>query len=116
MKKGLKRTVLIILTLVMLLQVPITASALTTNSTTFSDVNQSSWYYDDLNKLSTLGIVNGYPDGTFKPENTLTRGEFIKMLTMVAEIWSDKKLTGVHWAESDWNALNDNGLLEVSTG
>ena len=38
------------------------------------------------------------------------------MLTMVAEIWSAKKLTGVHWAESEWNALNDNGLLEVSTG
>ncbi|MEA4895836.1 MAG: S-layer homology domain-containing protein [Oscillospiraceae bacterium] len=116
MKKGLKTILLLALTVIMLFQAPITAGALTTSSTTFSDVSKDAWYYENVIKLSTLGIINGYPDGTFKPDGTITRGEFIKMLTMVAEIWSDKIPKGIHWAESDWNALNDNGLLEVSTG
>jgi len=30
-------------------------------------------------KLSGLGIINGYPDGTFKPENNITRAEFAKI-------------------------------------
>lgn len=116
MKKGLKTIILLALAFTMLLQAPISAGALTTSSTSYSDVPQNAWYYDNVNKLSTLGIINGYPDGTFKPENTLTRGEFIKMLAMVAEIWSDKTPKGIHWAEGSWNALNDGGLLEVSTG
>ena len=116
MKIKLKRILALLLMLITLLQAPITATAVTTSNTSFSDVSQNAWFYENLNKLSSLGIIKGYPDGTFKPDNTLTRGEFIKMLTMVAEIWSAKKPTGVHWAESDWNALNDNGLLEVSTG
>lgn len=116
MKKGLKSIIIMVLAITMLVQAPITAGALTTSNTSFSDVSQDAWYYDTVNKLSTLGIINGYPDGTFKPDNTLTRGEFIKMLAMVAEIWSDKVPKGIHWAEGSWNALNDNGLLEVSTG
>jgi len=116
MNKAIKKIIPLLLAVVLLLQASVTASAVTTSNTSFSDVSQNDWFYDNLNKLSTLGIIKGYPDGTFKPNNTLTRGEFIKMLTMVAEIWSAKKLTGVHWAESEWNALNDNGLLEVSTG
>ena len=112
MKKRLKKTIMVILALVLLLQVPISAEA----AKTFPDVNSGDWFYADVTKLTNAGIINGFPDGTFKPEDTLTRGEFIKMLTMVAEIWSDKVPKGIHWAESEWNALNDNGLLEISTG
>lgn len=112
MKKRLKKTIMVILALVLLLEVPISAEA----AKTFPDVNSGDWFYADVTKLANAGIINGFPDGTFKPEDTLTRGEFIKMLTMVAEIWSDKAPKGIHWAESEWNALNDNGLLEVSTG
>ncbi len=112
MKKTLKRTITVILSFVLLLQVPIPAMA----ATTFPDVNSADWFYADVNKLASNGIISGHPDGTFKPNDTLTRGEFIKMLTMVAEIWSDKAPKGIHWAESEWNALNDNGFLEISTG
>lgn len=36
-----------------------------------------------LELLSGLGVVNGYTDGTFKPQNTLTRAEFTKMVVML---------------------------------
>lgn len=106
-----KKTIMVMLTLVLLLQVPISAEAA---ARTFPDVNSGDWFYADVTKLTNGGIISGFPDGTFKPEDTLTRGEFIKMLTMVAEIWTDKAPKGIHWAESEWNALNDNGLLEIS--
>ena len=34
---------------------------------------------DAISKLSALEIIGGYPDGTFKPSNTITRAEFAKM-------------------------------------
>jgi len=111
LKKTLKRTVLIILTLVMLLQVPITAEA----ATSFPDVNSDDWFYADVTKLASMGVINGQPDGTFKPDYDLTRGEFIKMLVMVADIWTIDTSTKKHWAEYEWIVLNDNGLLEIST-
>lgn len=35
---------------------------------------------EQVTLLQNLGIVNGYPDGTFKPENTITRAEFAAMI------------------------------------
>lgn len=36
----------------------------------------------DIVKLSTLGILGGYPDGTFKPEGNITRAEFAKIAVL----------------------------------
>ena len=113
MKKRLKTIVVLLLSVAILSQLPISAAA---SGMSFTDVPQNAWYLNDLNKLTSIGVINGNTDGTFKPDNTLTRGEFIKMLCTVAEIWTDKKPKNIHWAESYWNALNDSGLLEVSTG
>lgn len=38
------------------------------------------WYYKYVSSLYYSGIINGYPDGTFKPEQTINRVEFIKMV------------------------------------
>lgn len=47
---------------------------------TFSDVPTSYWGYPAISSLSSKGIVSGYPDGTFKPEASITRAEFATML------------------------------------
>lgn len=44
-----------------------------------SDISNH-WAKAEITALCEKGIVAGYPDGTFRPENTLTRAEFIKML------------------------------------
>lgn len=110
MKKIVKNLVLLFAAFALLMQIPIPSHA----AQAFTDVSANEWFAADVTKLSELGIIKGYPDGSFRPNSNLTRGEFIKMVAMVAEIWSDKKPTGKHWAESEWNALNDAGILDVS--
>jgi hypothetical protein len=53
---------------------PTTPAAPTTP--VFSDVSASYWGYNAISSLSSKGIVSGYPDGTFKPDASITRAEF----------------------------------------
>ena len=46
----------------------------------FSDVPSDSWAYQAVEQLSTAGIINGYPDGTFKGQNNITRYEMAQMI------------------------------------
>ena len=42
----------------------------------FSDVPTDAWYAKAVNTLSSLGMLGGYPDGTFRPDAPITRAEF----------------------------------------
>ncbi len=46
----------------------------------FTDVEEEFWAYDFIIGLATKGVINGYPDGTFKPQNNVTRADFLIML------------------------------------
>jgi len=46
----------------------------------FSDVTPDSWAYQAVSQLAAAGIVNGYPDGTFKGQNNITRYEMAQMI------------------------------------
>lgn len=48
--------------------------------TIFSDVPADHWASGYINFCTELGIINGYPDGTFKPEQTINYGEYVTML------------------------------------
>lgn len=52
----------------------------------FSDVNNDHQYYAAIESLKNLGIVGGYEDGTFQPENLVNRAEALKMILTSAEI------------------------------
>lgn len=45
----------------------------------FSDMDESHWAYKQIKDLSEQSIVIGYPDGTFKPDDNVTRAEFASM-------------------------------------
>ena len=45
----------------------------------FSDMTTSHWAYNQIKDLSEKSIVIGYPDGTFKPDENVTRAEFASM-------------------------------------
>ena len=50
------------------------------NAAGFSDVAEDSKYAKAITTLNTLGVINGYEDATFKPDNNVTRAEFTAML------------------------------------
>ena len=47
----------------------------------FTDVPSTNPYYTAIKYLKDNGIVSGYPDGSFKPNNTINRAEFTKIVT-----------------------------------
>ena len=55
----------------------------------FSDVNSGDWYYNNIMQAAANGIVSGYPDGTFKPGNSVTRRDFAIMLTQMLGVSND---------------------------
>ena len=48
-----------------------------TNS--YSDVKSTDWFNNAISTLSNMGIIDGYPDGTFRPNAGITRAEFAKI-------------------------------------
>lgn len=48
----------------------------------FTDVKNDHWAYANINAMVKAGAVNGYPDGSFRPSENVTYGEFIKMMYM----------------------------------
>ena len=61
------------------------ALALTTVAfgATYSDVAEDSAYYEAVETLNKLGIVTGYEDGTFKPEDGVTRAEMAALIARI---------------------------------
>ena len=64
----------------------------------FSDVPADAWYADYVTGLTQLGVIDGYPDGTFKPAGTLTWAEAMKML--LCGSGDLENVTGDGWAET----------------
>jgi len=48
---------------------------------TFSDVAQGSTFYEYVERMAARGIINGYQDGTFRPNNNATRGQTAKIMS-----------------------------------
>lgn len=73
----------------------------------FPDINRDTYLEEAVGLLSSYGIVQGYPDGTFKPDKNVTRAEMAKIVTVAAGYYDySKNMTSVyndmngHWAES----------------
>jgi len=77
MKKFL--AILVSALMVIMMALPVTAS------TPFSDVPDYHWALDAVNLLAALGIVEGYPDGTFQGKNQATRYEVAIMIAQALE-------------------------------
>ena len=45
----------------------------------YSDVKSTDWYNNAISTLSNMGIIDGYPDGSFQPNAGITRAEFAKI-------------------------------------
>lgn len=48
----------------------------------FSDISKHGWYCEPVVELTRRGAIGGYSDGTFRPNNVVTRGQFSKMIVV----------------------------------
>ncbi len=55
----------------------------------FTDLDDTHWAYDEISALSSSGLVEGYEDSTFKPENNITRAE---VMTVINKLLGRKPL------------------------
>lgn len=62
------------------------AFSFTTTSSKFSDVSTIHWANAAINEMSDRGVISGYPDGTFKPNNKVTREQFAKMMVLALDL------------------------------
>lgn len=69
------------------------------------------WAKENVEKLADIGIIAGYVDGTFKPENTVSYAEFIKMLVVGVTGEDIGVSDGVHWASDYYKSVVENDLL-----
>ena len=46
----------------------------------FEDVPETHWAHEYISKLSDRGVISGYLDGTYRPNNSITRAEFLKLI------------------------------------
>lgn len=54
-----------------------------TKTNRYSDVAATSWYNTAVSTLSSMGIITGYPDGTFDPQRDITRAETITLVNRI---------------------------------
>lgn len=52
------------------------------NSQKYSDVPQSHWAYEAINRASSKNWFGGYPDGSFRPDGSITRAEALKVFVV----------------------------------
>lgn len=89
-------------------------------SHSFSDVEEGIWYYAHVQACAEYEVINGYPDGTFQPNASITRNEAVKMVCLAAGL--TEKDTGLEskpdydqipdWAKGYWNALYHAGVID----
>ena len=60
------------------------------------------WAKADIEKFIKLGYVNGYEDNTFRPENQITRAEFIKLVNRVFHLTEKSNISFKDINTKDW--------------
>ena len=83
----------------------------------FSDVDESSSYYDAISTLTTLGLLQGYENGSFQPEGNITRAEFAtimaRILGMESMTYTESEFSDCsdHWAKNYIESAKNVGII-----
>jgi N-acetylmuramoyl-L-alanine amidase len=99
----------------------------------FKDIPDGYWAYDSIVAAKQYGIVKGYPDGTFRPNQTVTREEMAAFLyrtfysdlsamtqnpSVVNEVYGSEQpiffedVPNLHWASKEINTLALDGVIK----
>lgn len=112
---------------------PITITVKEGNAFTkqYTDIGPTFWATNDITRLSKLNLVKGYPDGSYRPTNTMTVREFLTLYGRFLNIVSDTdkrpvktnvkvKVIGNQWGveemENVYSRINTSKLKTFKTG
>lgn len=56
----------------------------------FTDVSKDHWAYDVIQKAAEAGWISGYPDGSFKPDQPITRAEIVSVTNRMLNRFADE--------------------------
>ena len=118
-----KRMLAMLLTVVMLASCMTTAVVAANGK--FSDVKTDAIYATAVETLSKMGVINGYGDGTFLPDQNVTRAEFTAMLMRTLNYGSlgatsaaalpftdlDDADTSINWSFPNINTAYNMGII-----
>ena len=82
----------------------------------YPDVSEDAWYNNAVSTLTNAGILDGYEDGTFKPDGNITRAEFATIAVRFFEATYDGEdlfsdIAG-HWAQDYINEAANAGIVD----
>ena len=89
---------LVIMTTLVLSAMSLNVSAVDDN---FSDIN-GHWAEETIIKFKDKNIISGYPDGTFKPDKSVTRAEFAKIITEAFDLQTKSVLNYDDVGAENW--------------
>ena len=105
--KNLKRSLIYVLTCLFMLSffTPLYAA---------TDIKTTDWFYDSVNRLieDDRAIIVGYPDGSFRPQNKLTRDQFITMVVRASG--KEPGNADGYWAQNYIDTAIELGYLETN--
>jgi hypothetical protein len=83
---------------------------------TFSDVPGNAWYYAEVELCYNAGIINGCADGSFRPDEPITRAEFAVIVSLFEKLPASNKdafrdVTKEYWAYTHINAAANAGWV-----
>ena len=83
----------------------------------FSDLKEGQWFYDNIVFIEKRGLISGYEDGTFKPNEPMTRAQFASMMANYLKLnvgkhpIDFKDVKENYWASEAINALSSHGIM-----
>lgn len=101
----------LVLSCLMLLALPAFAAS-------YSDVPQTHDRYEAISMLSSMDIITGFPDGSFKPDEAVTRAQMAALITRMFNLGSSpvavepfSDVTVTYWAASDIVSAKNRGII-----
>ncbi len=72
------------------------------NGSCFSDIHADAWYFRSVCTAEAMGLISGYPDGTFKPSRQVNKVEAIKIVVNALGMMSEVEMYASYKEGNEW--------------
>lgn len=79
----------------------------------YTDIDSTHWAYSSVNKLTNQGILSGYPNGKFNPDDKMTIAEFLVVLIKIIAYDADVSTVSEHWAQGYIDYAIENKIVNM---